>query len=148
MVTIQERLLADMTKAQKERNKLRLGAIRWIRDALQKRAKEVLRELDDNEAAEVLASVAKKYKDSIEQARNVGRMDIAEKEESELSVLEEYLPKALAEVEIEALVDEAIISTGAKGAKDMGAVMKVIKPKWSGRADGKLVSDIVKKKLA
>ena len=146
--SIQVRLLADMKKAQKERDKIRLGAIRWIRDALQKREKEAGKELEDADAAQVLASLAKKYRDSIEQAHGGNRPELAEKEENELKILEEYLPKSLTEAEIEAIVDEAIESTGAKGPKEMGVVMKTIKPKWTGRADGKLVSEIVKKKLS
>jgi len=145
--SIQERLIEDMKKAQKERDKLRLGAVRWIRDAIQKRAKDVGHELDASEAAEVLTSLAKKYRESIEQARKGGREEMASKEESELSVLEQYLPKQLTKEEIEALIDEVIAATGAKGPKDMGVVMKSIKPKWSGRADGREVSEIARSKL-
>ena len=146
--SVQERLLADMKKAMKEQNKLRLGAIRWIRDALQKRAKDVGHELDEAETAEVLASLVKRYADSIEQARNAGRTDVLEKEQGELRVLEEYMPKQLSNVEIESLVEQTIAETQATGAKDMGMVMKAIKPKWAGRADGRLVSEIVKTKLS
>lgn len=144
---IEDKLKEDMIKAQKGGDKARLSAIRWIRDALQKHAKEVNKELTDEEALEVLAGVAKKYRDSIEQARRGGREDLAQKEEFELKVLEEYMPKPLSREEIEKLVEETISETGAKSPKDMGAVMKALKPKWAGRADGKTVSDIVKEKL-
>jgi len=145
--SVQERLLADMKKAMKEQDKLRLGAIRWIRDALQKRAKDLGHELDETESSEVLASLVKRYTDSIEQAKNAARTDVLEKEEGELRVLEEYVPKQLTNSEIESLVEQTIAETEAKGPKDMGMVMKTIKPKWAGRADGKLVSEIVKTKL-
>ena len=146
--SVQEQLLADMKKAMKEQDKLRLGAIRWIRDALQKRAKDVGHELDEAETSEVLASLVKKYADSIEQAQKAGRTDVMEKEQGELRVLEEYVPKQLTNAEIESLVEQTIAETQAKGPKDMGMVMKAIKPKWTGRADGRLVSEIVKAKLS
>jgi len=148
MASTEERLVEDMNRAQKEQDKLRLGAIRWMRDTLQKHAKEAGKSsLDDTEAAEVLGKLAKKYKESIEQARQAGRVELAEKEEAELRVLEEYLPKQLSNAEIEEMVRETISEVGAKGPGDMGAVMKALKPRWAGRADGKTVSEIVKAKL-
>lgn len=148
MASTEERLVEDMNRAQKERDKLRLGAIRWMRDTLQKHAKETGKSsLDDTEAAEVLGKLAKKYRESIEQARQAGRVELAEKEEAELRVLEEYLPRQLSNAEIEEMVRETISEVGAKGPGDMGTVMKALKPKWAGRADGKTVSEIVKAKL-
>ena len=146
--SIQERLLEDMKKAQKDRNTIRLNAIRWIRDAVQKTAKERKIELADEEIVQVLTSLAKKYRDSIEQAGAAGRAEFVEKEKTELAILEEYLPKQLSQAEIEKLVSDAIASAQAKGPKDMGLVMKTIKPAVAGKADGKLVSEIVKSKLA
>lgn len=143
---IEDRLKEDMIKAQKGRDKARLSAIRWIRDAIQKHAKEVKKELSDDEVLGVLSGLAKKYRDSIEQARKGGREGLVQKEEFELKVLEEYMPKPLSRAEIEKLVEETISETGAKGPKDMGAVMKALKPKV-GVTDGKTVSEIVKEKL-
>ncbi len=148
MASLEERLVEDMNRAQKEQDKLRLGAIRWMRDTLQKHAKESGKEsLDDTEASEALGKLAKKYRESIEQAREAGRNELAEKEEAELRVLEEYLPKQLSAAEIEQMAKETIAEVGAKGPKDMGAVMKALKPKWAGKADGKTVSEVVKAKL-
>jgi len=148
MASVEKLLVEDMNRAQKERDKLRLGAIRWMRDTLQKHAKETGKScLDDSEAAEVLGKLAKRYRESIEQARRAGRIELAEKEEAELRILEEYLPRPLSTDEIEGMVKEAISEVGAKGPKDMGAVMKALKPGWAGRADGKTVSEIVKTKL-
>lgn len=144
---IEEKLKEEMIKAQKSGEKARLSAIRWIRDALQKHAKGLKKELTDEEALDVLSGLAKKYRDSIEQARKGGREDIAQKEEFELKVLEEYMPKPLSREEIEKLVEGTISEIGATGPNDMGAVMKALKPKWAGRADGKTVSDVVKEKL-
>lgn len=146
-MTIQERLQKDMILAQKAADKNRLGAIRWIRDAVQKKAKEAKRDLTEEETAEVLGNLAKKYSDSIEQAKKGGRDDLALHEEAELKVLQEYLPAGLSREELVKLVEETISETGAKGPKDMGNVMKALKPKWAGRADGKTVSEIVKEKL-
>ena len=146
-MTIQERLLEDMKQAQKAGDKSRLSAIRWIRDAVQKRAKEERKDLTDDAVMEVLANLAKKYSDSIEQARKGGREDLVQHEESELKILQEYLPSPLSREELIKLVEATISETGAKGPKDMGNVMKALKPKWAGRADGKLVSEIVKDKL-
>ncbi len=137
-----------MKDAQKAGDKARLGAIRWIRDAIQKEAKESRKELTDDEVMVVLGKVAKKYRDSIEMAVKGGREDLAKHEQRELSVLEEYLPSQLTEEEILKLVEETISEKSAKGSKDMGSVMKALKPKWAGRADGKTVSEAVKKKLA
>lgn len=146
-MTIQERLLEDMKQAQKAGDKARLSAIRWIRDAIQKRVKEERKELSEDQVMDVLTNLAKKYKDTIEQARQGGREDLAQREETELKILQIYLPSPLSNEELIKLVEETISETGAKGPKDMGNVMKALKPKWAGRADGKAVSEIVKEKL-
>jgi len=146
-LTIQERLLEDMKQAQKAGDKARLSAIRWIRDAIQKRVKEERKELSEDQVMDVLTNLAKKYKDTIEQARQGGREDLAQREETELKILQIYLPSPLSNEELIKLVEETISETGAKGPKDMGNVMKALKPKWAGRADGKAVSEIVKEKL-
>lgn len=137
-----------MKQAMKAGDKTRLAAIRWFRDAVQKKAKEAMRELSEEEVTETLAALAKKYHDSIEQATQGGRAEIVNKEKLELEILEEYLPKPLSNEELSRIIEETISETGAKGPKDMGNVMKALKPKWAGRADGKTVSETVKQKLA
>jgi len=103
--------------------------------------------LDDAGVIAVLNTSAKKAQESIEQFEKGGRPELAQKEKDELAIIKAYLPAALSEDELSGLVDEAIKESGAVGAKDMGKVMKALMPKTAGRADGKLVSALVQKKL-
>jgi len=107
-----------------------------------------MKPLDDAGVLAVIASEIKRRRDSVEQYRAGNRADLADKEEAEIHVLQGYLPAQLGEDELRAKVDEAIARTGAKGPKDMGAVMKALLPEVQGRAEGKAVSDMVKARLA
>ena len=106
------------------------------------------RTLSEDEYAAILAKEVKTRRESVEAFRGGGREDLASKEEAEIAILSEYLPEQLTDAEIQALVDEAISTTGASSARDMGKVMGSLSPKTRGRADGKRVSELVARSLA
>jgi uncharacterized protein YqeY len=147
-MTLKERLNEEMKGAMKARNDLRLSTIRMVRAAVKNREIEEKHEFDDREIGEVLASLGKQRRESIRLFREGGRIDLAEKEELELAVLQEFLPPQLDEAELEELVLKAISVCGAVGIKDLGKVMKALAPQVAGRADGKLVAETVKAKLS
>lgn len=143
-----DRLTQDIAAAMRARDQPRLGALRMAKAALMNREVERGRPLDDRESQEVLASLIKQRRDSIEQFRKGGRDDLAGKEAAEIVTLEAYLPAPMDQAALETLVDEAIAETGAAGAKDLGRVMKAVMPKLAGQAvDGKAVNEIVRRKL-
>jgi len=116
--------------------------------ALKNREIEKRDALDEDECVKILSSLAKQRGESIEMYRQGGRDDLAKKEEAELAMIKSFLPQPLAEEDLRRLVDEAISETGAGSPRDMGLVMKALGPKIRGRADGKLVSEIVRQKLS
>jgi uncharacterized protein len=139
---------AAIADAMRKREALRLGALRMLKAALMNREIERGHALDDNEAHQVVASLVKQRKDSIEQFTNGGRDDLAKKEAAEIVVLEAYLPPAADPAIVERAVDEAIAETGANSAKDMGRVMKATMARLAGQSvDGKAVSELVRQKL-
>jgi uncharacterized protein YqeY len=143
-----ERISQDIAAAMRAKDPLRLGALRMAKAALMNREVERGRALDDAESQQVVASLIKQRRDSIEQFRKGGRNDLADKEAAEITTLEAYLPAPLDAAALERLVDEAITETGASGAKDLGRVMKAVMPKLAGQTvDGKAVNDIVRRKL-
>ena len=149
-MTLREQLDAHLKEAMRAREQLRVDTIRAVKSAV--KYKEVeggeAKALDDAGIVKIVQSEIKKRRDASEQYRAANRVDLAEKEERELAILQVYLPQQLSTEEVEKLVGEAIAETGATGPKDMGAVMKAVQPKTAGRADGKIVSELVKKKLA
>jgi uncharacterized protein YqeY len=149
-MTLREQLDAHLKEAMRAKEQLRVDTIRAIKSAV--KYKEVeggeAKALDDAGIVKVVQSEMKKRRDASEQYRAASRVDLAEKEERELAILQVYLPQQLSADEVEKLVAEAIAETGATGPKDMGAVMKAVQPKTAGRADGKVVSELVKKKLS
>ncbi len=149
-MSLRERLDSDMKEALKAKDQLKLSTVRMIKSAMKYKETEpgATGPLDDAGIIGVVTSEVKKRRDAIAEYQKANRADLAEKEEAELKVLQLYLPAQLTEAELAALVDEAVASTGAKGPKDMGAVMKAVQPKTAGRADGKVVAELVKKKLA
>lgn len=148
-MTLKERISADMTTAMRGKDQARLMPLRMVKAAIMNREVEKGRDLDDTEAQQVVLSLIKQRRDSIEQFRSGGRTDLADKEAAEIAVLEAYVPPPMDAQAIEALVDEAIRESGASSAKDMGRVMKVVMAKIAGAAaDGRMVSDLVRKKLA
>lgn len=147
-MTLTEQITRDIAEAMKAREATRLSALRMVKAALMNGAISKGRELEDAEAQQVLASLIKQRRDSIEQFGNAGRTDLVDKEAAEIAVLERYAPPAASAAEIEAAVDAAITETGASTAKDMGRVMKAVMGALAGKSvDGKAVNEMVKKKL-
>jgi uncharacterized protein YqeY len=147
-MTFIERISQDIATAMRARDTIRLGALRMAKAALMNREVEKGAALDEGESRQVMASLIKQRRDSIEQFRNGGRDDLADKEAAEITTLETYLPPALDASAIEAIVDEVIQATGASGAKDLGRVMKGVMPRLVGQTvDGKQVNEIVRRKL-
>lgn len=147
-MSIKERLKTDMIAAMKNKEKERLEAIRFIQAAIKKQEVDTRKDLDDTAVIAILNNQVKQRKDSIEQFRKGGREELAAKEESELKILQAYLPAQLSSAELEALVAATIQETGAAGMKDLGSVMKALQPKILGRADGGAVSALVRQKLS
>jgi hypothetical protein len=144
-----ERISEDMKGAMRSRDALKLGALRMAKAALMNREVERGRALDEAESQQVLASLIKQRRDSIEQFEKGGRTDLAEKEQAEIGLLEIYLPPPVAAAEVERAVDDAVRETGATSPKDMGRVMKAAMAKFAaGQVDGKVISELVKRKLA
>src|SRR5687768_6232785 len=148
-MTLMEQISHDITEAMKAREAARLSALRMLKAALMNGEVSKGRPLDEPEAQQVLASLIKQRRDSIEQFKNGGRIDLVEKETAEVAVLEKYAPPAASAADIERAVDAAIKETGASGAKDMGRVMKAVMGSLAGQSvDGKVVNELVRKKLA
>jgi uncharacterized protein YqeY len=145
---LKERLDQDMKAAMREKAQLKLDTIRMLKSAIKYREIELMKPLDDAAIHGVIASEIKRRRDAVEQYKAGHRQDLADKEQTELELLQAYLPQQLSEAELGAKVDEAVQKTGAKGMKDMGAVMKALMPEVQGRADGKVVSDLVKARLS
>lgn len=144
-----EQIVADLTDAMRAKNADKLSTLRMVKANLMNRKIEKGGDLSDEEITKALQSLVKQRRDSIEQYENAGRTELAAKEQSEIGVIEVYLPQAATSEEITAAVDSAIAETGASSMKDMGTVMKATLAKLSGRtADGKLVSETIKSKLA
>lgn len=143
-----DRIGEDLTAAMRSKDQLRLGTLRMAKAALMNREVERGRPLDDTESQQVIASLIKQRRDSIEQFRKGGRTDLAEKEQAEIVVLEAYLPPPVDPGTIERAVEEAVAETGATSAKDMGRVMKAVMSRFTGaQVDGKVVNELVKRRL-
>lgn len=139
---------AAMTAAMKAKDQARLAPLRMAKAALMNREVEKGRPLDDTEAQQVVASLIKQRRDSIEQFLKGGREELAARETAEITVLEAYLPPPVDPAEIERAVDESIREVGATSAKDLGRVMKAVMGRLSGRgADGRIINEIVRRKL-
>jgi len=138
---------ADVKGALKSGAKNKVSTLRMLNAALKNKQIDKRRPLTEDEVVETVRSLIKQRKDAIEQFARGGRQDLVEKETEEVSILEAYLPKQLSREEVEAMVREAVAGTGAQGPKDMGKVMKALIPMIGGRADGKLVSELVKHAL-
>jgi uncharacterized protein YqeY len=143
-----ERIGEDMKTAMRAREAVKLGALRMAKAALMNREVERGRALDDAESQQVIASLIKQRRDSIEQFEKGGRSDLAEKERAEIDLLQVYLPPPLDTAEIEQAIAAAIQETGATTPKDMGKVMKAVMSRLGAApVDGKVVSDLVKRRL-
>ncbi|HTP05528.1 MAG TPA: GatB/YqeY domain-containing protein [Nitrospirota bacterium] len=144
---LREKIDADTKAALKSGEKDKVSTLRMLNAALKNKQIDKRRPLTEEEVIETVRSLIKQRKDSIEQFAKGGRQDLVDKETAEVAVLEMYLPQQLAREELEAMVRDAISQTGAQGARDMGKVMKALIPMVGGRADGKLVSELVKNAL-
>ena len=139
---------AAIADAMRKRESARLGALRMLKAALMNRGVEKGRDLDDSESRQVVVSLVKQRKDSIEQFTKGGRKDLADKEAAEIGVLETYLPPAADPAVVDRAIAEAIGEAGATSSKDMGRVMKAVMAKLAGKGvDGKAVNDLVRKRL-
>ena len=148
-MAIVEQINQDIIAAMKAKEAERLSALRMIKTALTLRETELTGGVDDAEAGRVLNTVLKQRRDAAEQYRAAGRNDLAEKEEREALLIQTYLPAAATEEEMARAVDETIAELGASSMKDMGAVMKAVRPRLEGKTvDGKALSDLVKAKLS
>src|ERR671915_601394 len=140
---LKERITGDMTAAMKAKDAARLSTLRMVKASVQNREIEKGGELSEEELTKALQSLVKQRRDSVEQYEKGGRPELAEKERAEITVIEEYLPRAASREEIEQAVAEAIAETGASSMKEMGAVMKAAQARLAGRnADGKTVSEV------
>jgi uncharacterized protein YqeY len=146
-MSLKEAITADMKDAMRAKDSARLGAIRMLQAAIQRREVDERTTLDDTQVLAVIEKLIKQGRDAASQFEQAGRQELADKEMAEIAVWEHYLPEALSEAEIDQLVDEAVSASGATSIKDMGKVMGALKPKIQGRADMGAVSARVKAKL-
>ena len=145
---MKEQLLQDLKEAMKNKDTLMKDTITMLRAAILQVEKDDLKTLNDDEICGIVAKEVKKRKEAVAEYENAGRQDIADNLKREIEILSKYLPEQLSEEEIAKMVDEAIAESGAASPRDMGKVMGILRPKTQGKADGKVVSDIVKEKLA
>ena len=147
-MTLKERITEDMKAAMRASEKERLSTIRMVQAAIQQREVDERIKLDDAQVIAVLEKMVKQRRESIVAFEQGGRADLADKEKTEIALLQSYLPAQLSEAEVDALINEAIASTGAASMKDMGKVMGVVKAKAAGRADMGAVSARIKAALS
>jgi hypothetical protein len=147
-MALKDQLDADLKSAMRDKDTVKLSVVRMLKSAIKYREIEAMKPLDDAGVLQVVSGEIKRHKDSIEQYRAGHRQDLVEKEEAELVILQSWLPAQLAEGELKALVEAAVVKTGASGPRDMGTVMKALLPDVQGKADGKLVSELVKARLS
>jgi len=148
MDVLKTRIKDDMKAAMKAKDKARLNVIRMMLAAIKQIEVDERIELDDARIIVVLDKMQKQRRESIKQFSEAGRTDLTEIEEAEVLVIQEYLPKALTEDEIQGMVEKAIADSGAESIKDMGKVMGIVRPQMLGRADMSVVSAVIKNRLA
>jgi uncharacterized protein YqeY len=148
-MSLKQRIVSDLTAAMKTKDAARTSTLRMVKAAVQNREIEKGGELTEEELTKALQSLVKQRRDSVEQYEKAGRAELAEKEQAEIGVIEEYLPRAATREEIERAVEEAVAETGASTMKEMGAVMKAAQARLAGRSvDGRAVSEVVKARLS
>jgi hypothetical protein len=147
-MSLQDKIQSDIAEAMRSKDLLKLGVLRMMKTAVKNKEVEKMKTLEEAEVLAVFNTLVKQRKDSIEQFRKGGREDLAQKEEAEIKVIEQYLPAAASEDDIRRAIDEAIQETGAASMKDMGKVMKAAQARLAGKTvDGARVSQMVKEKL-
>ena len=147
-MALKDELEADLKSAMKGKDQLRVSVIRMLKSAIKYREIELMKSLDDAGVQAVIGSEVKRRRDAVEQYRQGGREDLASKEEQEIAILQHYQPAQLSEAELARVVDGVLARVGAQGPKDMGKVMKELLPEVQGKAEGKVVSELVKQRLA
>src|SRR5262245_26505354 len=147
-MSLQDKIQSDIATAMRNKDALRLSVLRMMKTAVKNKEIEKMKTLDEGEVMSVFNSLVKQRKDSIEQFRKGGREELAQKEESEIKIIEEYLPAAASDGDIRGAIEDAVRETGAASVKDMGKVMKAAMARLAGKtADGARVSQIVKERL-
>jgi len=146
---LEEKILNDYKEAMKNRDTLKSSVLSFLRaEMINMATAKKKKSLDDNEVIIAIRKQIKAHQESIEQFKQGNRQDLVDKESKELEILKSYLPPGLSVEEIKKIIEEATASTGAQGMKDMGKVMKEVTAKVTGRAEGKIVSDLVRQRLA
>ena len=147
-MNLSDKVNTDITAAMKAKDAARLSALRMLKAAITTKGVEKGRDLEDAEVLQVVSSLVKQRRDSVDQFSKAGRTDLVDKETAEIVILEAYLPPAASPEDIDAAVAAAIAETGASSPKDMGKVMKAVMPKLAGKnADGRTINEAVRRKL-
>ncbi|KRE90372.1 MULTISPECIES: GatB/YqeY domain-containing protein [Paenibacillus] len=146
-MSLSDRLNEDMKQAMKSQDKFKLSVIRMVRSTIKNSEIDLKRPLDDNEVLDVLTREIKQRKDSLQEFTKAGRDDLADNLSAELVILAEYMPQQLSEEEVKAIVQQTIQQIGASSKADMGKVMTALMPQVKGRADGKLINQLVQQLL-
>ncbi len=147
MSELKQQLTADMKQAMRDKDKPRLGVVRLVLAAIKQREVDERVELDNAQVLAVLDKMVKQRRDSVRQFEEAGRQDLADQESFEITVLQTYLPEALGDDELDALIDETIAASGASSMKEIGKAMGILKPRVQGRADMGAVSAKLKARL-
>jgi uncharacterized protein YqeY len=148
-MTLREQILEDIKTAMKNKDADRLAAVRFLQSAIKYREIELRPNgITDQDVIGVIRKMVKQRKDSISEFEKAGRADLVDKEKQELTIIETYLPQQMSEAQVSGLVNEVVAALGAKEMKQMGAVIKEVMNRANGQADGKMISDLVKAKLA
>ncbi len=148
-MSLRDRLTEDLKLAMKSRDQLRMDVIRMIKAAILNKEVELKKDLDDAEMSRIMTTLIKQRRESVEQFEKAQRIELADKERKEISIIESYLPQALSLQELENIITSVLKETGARSLKDMGVVMKAVMARLAAQAvDGKQISDLVRAKLA
>jgi hypothetical protein len=148
-MSLSERIQKDLVEAMRAKDELRLSVLRGMKAAIKHKEVEKIRALDEAESIQILQTLVKQRKESIEQFSKGNRPELADKEAKELAILENYLPASASNHEMNAAIDKAIAETGANSMKQMGAVVKAAKSALEGKSvDGKALSDLVRERLS
>jgi len=147
-MSLEERLVEEMKQAMKSNDKLRLSTIRMIRSTLKNKEIELRKKLEDEDVVKVIQVMMRKGEEAVEQFQAGGRVDLVEKEKKEMEILKSFLPQPLSQEEIVKIIDQSIQETQASSPKDIGKVMKAVMPKIGGKADGRLINQLVKERLS
>jgi len=145
---LRERIEEALKKGIREKDETAKDALRMLLTSVKLKEKEIRRQPDESEIYQVISSLVKQRQDSAEQFKAGGRAELAAKEEDEIRILQNFMPQQLSSEELEKMVEEAVGQAGTVSLKEMGLVMKIIMPKVAGRADGKVVNELVRRKLS